>query len=233
VSLGASGVSALVSFIGSVTARQSLSSQQVILNGSQAPGRPLLDLFLQLVSVASAVAPVVLVFYLLARSGEGPSSIGVDLSQPRRDFLRGAALAALIGGAGLGLYFIAYKSGIALNVVAENLPDVWWRIPVLLLSALENGVLEEVLVTGYLISRLRRLGVRPWLAVAISATLRGSYHLYQGLGGFFGNAVMGVIFGTLFLRWRRANPMIIAHTLIDATAFIGYAVLAGHVSWLP
>ena len=44
---------------------------------------------------------------------------------------------------------------------------------------------------------------------------------------------MGVIFGTLFVRWRRANPMIIAHTLIDATAFIGYAVLAGHVSWLP
>jgi membrane protease YdiL (CAAX protease family) len=75
--------------------------------------------------------------------------------------------------------------------------------------------------------------VRPWLAVAISATLRGSYHLYQGLGGFFGNAVMGVIFGTLFLRWRRANPMIIAHTLIDTGAFVGYAALHGHVSWLP
>ena len=86
MSLGASGVSALVSFIGSVTARQSLSSQQVILNGSQAPGRPLLDLFLQLVSLASGVAPVLLVFYLLSRNGEGPASIGVDLSQPRRDF---------------------------------------------------------------------------------------------------------------------------------------------------
>jgi len=75
---------------------------------------------------------------------------------------------------------------------------VWWRFPILLLSALENGLLEEVLVTGYLLSRLRRLGVNPWVAVAISATLRGSYHLYQGFGGFAGNAVMGVIFGTLF-----------------------------------
>jgi hypothetical protein len=27
--------------------------------------------------------------------------------------------------------------------------------------------------------------------------------------------------------------MIIAHTLIDAVAFIGYALLVGHVSWLP
>ncbi len=233
MSLGASGVYALVSFIGSLTAHQALSSQHVILNGSRAPGRPLLDLFLQLVSLLSGVAPVVLAFYLLARDGEGPSAIGVDRSQPLRDLRRGAGLAALIGGSGLGLYFIAYKSGINLNVVAESLPDVWWRIPVLLLSALQNGLLEEVLVTGYLLTRLRKLGVRPWRAVAVSATLRGSYHLYQGLGGFFGNAVMGIIFGTLFLRWRRATPMIIAHTLIDAVAFVGYALLAGHVSWLP
>ena len=233
VSLGASGVYAFVSYIGSLTAHQSLSSQQVILNGNPAPGRPLLALFLQLVSILSAAAPVLLVFYLLARNGERPSTIGVDFSQPRRDLLRGAALAALIGGSGLGLYLIAYKSGIALNVVAENLPDVWWRIPVLLLSALQNGTLEEVLVLGYLLTRLRQLGVSPARAVAISAVLRGSYHLYQGLGGFVGNAIMGVIFGILFLRWRRASPMIIAHTLIDAVAFVGYALLVGHVSWLP
>jgi len=233
VSLGASGVYAFVSYIGSLTARQALSSQHVVLNGSQAPGRPLLDLFLQLVSIASGAAPVLLVFYLLARNGEGPSTIGVDLSQPRRDLLRGAALAALIGGSGLGLYLIAYKSGIALNVVAENLPDVWWRIPVLVLSAFQNGLIEEVVVLGYLLTRLRQLGLRPVNAVAISAVVRGSYHLYQGLGGFFGNAIMGVIFAFLFLRWRRAAPMVIAHTLIDGVAFVGYALLAGHVSWLP
>jgi membrane protease YdiL (CAAX protease family) len=231
VSLGASGVSAFVSLIGSLTARHSLASQSVTLNGSQAPGRPLLDLALQLVGLASGVAPVVLAFYLLARAND-TKSIGVDRSQPLRDFLRGAGLAAFIGGCGLGLVIIAYKLGLALNIVAENEPSVWWKYPVLLLSALENGLLEEVLVTGYLLTRLRRLGVRPAYAIAISATLRGSYHLYQGFGGFAGNAIMGIIFGTLFLRWRRATPMIIAHTLIDAVAFIGYALLVGHVSWL-
>ena len=232
MSLGASGVYAFVSLIGSLTARHSLASQSVTLNGSQAPGRPLLDLFLQLVSLASGVAPVVLALYLLARAGE-VDKIGVDRSQPLRDLARGAGLAALIGGTGLGLYFIAYKSGIALNIVAESLPAVWWRIPVLLLSALQNGLLEEVLVTGYLLTRLRKLGMRPGYAIAISATLRGSYHLYQGFGGFAGNAAMGVIFAVLFLRWRRATPMIIAHTLIDAVAFVGYLLLVGHVSWLP
>jgi membrane protease YdiL (CAAX protease family) len=234
VSLGVSGVYAFVSLIGSLTAHQSLSSQHTVLNGSQAPGRPVLDLFLQLVSLASGAAPVLLAWYLLSRSGEGGfRAIGVDRTQPWRDLRRGALLAAVIGFSGLGLYFLAYKSGIALNIVAESLPDTWWRIPVLLLSALQNGLLEEVLVTGYLMTRLRLLGVRPVYAVLISSVLRGSYHLYQGFGGFLGNAVMGVIFATLFLRWKRATPMIIAHTLIDAVAFVGYALLAGHVSWLP
>ena len=233
VSLGASGLYALVNLIGSLTAKQSLSKQTAVLNGSMAPGRPLLDLTLQLLNITLSLAPVLLVFYLLARAGEGPSSIGLDASQPGRDLGRGAALAAVVGGTGLGLYLIAYRIGVELNVVAENLPDIWWRIPVLLLSAFQNAVLEEVVVLGYLMSRLDRLGVRPRWAIVISAVVRGSYHLYQGVGGFIGNAVMGVLFGVLFRRWGRVTPMIIAHFLIDSVAFVGYAVLAGHVSWLP
>ena len=63
--------------------------------------------------------------------------------------------------------------------------------------------------------------------------LRGAYHLYQGVGGFVGNLVMGLLFGWLFLRWRRVAPFVVAHTLLDVGAFVGYAVLAPHVSWLP
>jgi hypothetical protein len=39
--------------------------------------------------------------------------------------------------------------------------------------------------------------------------------------------------GRLYQRWGRTTPLVIAHTLIDAVAFIGYALLAGHVGWLP
>jgi membrane protease YdiL (CAAX protease family) len=233
VSLGASGFYAFVSLIGSLTAPKALGKQQALLNGSLAPGRPALDLFLQLTSIAIGLAPVVLVFYLMARTGEGPSDMGLDASQPGRDLLKGAILAALIGGSGLALYLAAYKLGFALNVVPENLPAVWWRIPVLILAAAHNGILEEILVVGYLLRRLDQLGMRPSRAIALSAVLRGSYHLYQGFGGFIGNAAMGVIFGVLYKRWGRVTPMIIAHTLIDAVAFVGYATLHGHVSWLP
>jgi membrane protease YdiL (CAAX protease family) len=233
VSLGASGLYALVSFIGSLTAKQSLGKQTAVLNGSLAPGRPLLDLFLQLLNITLALGPVLLVLYLLARAGEGPSSIGLDARQPGRDLVRGAVLAALIGGSGLALYLIAFHIGVELNVVAENLPDIWWRIPVLLLSAFQNATVEEVIVVGYLLSRLDRLGVRPSRAIAISALIRGSYHLYQGAGAFIGNAAMGAIFAILYRRWGRVTPLIIAHFLIDAVTFVGYALLAGHVSWLP
>jgi membrane protease YdiL (CAAX protease family) len=233
VSLGASGLYALVSLIGSLTATKSLGKQQAVLNGSLAPGRPTLDLFLQLTSTLISLAPVALVLYLMARSDEGPADLGLDTSQPGWDLLKGATLAALIGGSGLGLYLAAFKLGFALNVVAESLPAVWWRIPVLVLSAAQNGILEEVVVLGYLLRRLDRLGWSSPKAIAFSAVLRGSYHLYQGFGGFIGNAIMGVIFGYLFKRWGRVTPMIIAHTLIDTGAFVGYAVLHGHVSWLP
>ena len=232
VSLGASGLNALLNLIGSLLARQSLSSQQALIVGPLATNN-WLDLALQLAGIAESLAPVVLVFYLLARSGEGPADIGLDTSQPGRDIARGVVLAAVIGGAGLGLYLAAFHLGISLNVVPESLPAVWWRIPVLILSAAHDGILEEILVIGYLLRRLDQLRWTPWKAILFAAVLRGSYHLYQGFGAFLGNAAMGVIFGILYRRWGRVTPFIIAHTLIDAVTFVGYAALVGRVSWIP
>jgi len=232
VSLGASGLNALLDLIGALLSRQSLSSQQALLVGPLS-SVSWFDLVLQLVSIAEALVPVVLVLYLMARSGERPSVIGLDASQPGKDLLRGVVLAAVIGGAGLGLYVAAFRLGMSLNIVPESLPAVWWRIPVLLLSAAHDGLLEEILVIGYLLRRLDQLGWTPWKAIAVAAVLRGSYHLYQGFGAFIGNAVMGVIFGVLYRRWGRVMPLVVAHTLIDAVTFVGYAVLVHKVSWLP
>jgi membrane protease YdiL (CAAX protease family) len=234
LSLGGSAVFAIIDLIASLTASKALNKQQALIVGSLAPGRPLLDLILQLANLLIGLAPVALVCYLLVREGTTPSAaIGLDAREPVRDLAKGAILAALIGGSGLALYLAAYKLGLALNVVPENLPNVWWRIPVLILQAARDGILEEILVIGYLLRRLDQLGMTPARAVALSAVVRGSYHLYQGFGGFIGNAVMGVIFTLLYLRWKRVTPLIIAHALIDTGAFVGYAVLHGHVSWLP
>jgi membrane protease YdiL (CAAX protease family) len=117
-------------------------------------------------------------------------------------------------------------------VVPAALPSVWWAVPVLVLSAAQNAVLEELVVVGYLLTRLRELGWRAWTAVGASALLRGSYHLYQGFGAFVGNAVMGVIFGYLYTRMRRLLPLIVAHTILDVVSFVGYTLLADKLSFL-
>jgi membrane protease YdiL (CAAX protease family) len=90
-----------------------------------------------------------------------------------------------------------------------------------------------VLVVGYLITRLRQLGWRQYTALFAAAVLRGSYHLYQGFGGFVGNLVMGLVFGFYWQRTKRLWPLVIAHTILDVVAFIGYTMLRGKVSWLP
>lgn len=232
VSLGADGLNAALDLVRSLLVTQPLSKQHVALV-AQAAANSWLDLAIQLASIAEVLAPVVLVLYLMARSGEPPSVIGLDASQPARDTIRGVVLAVLIGGSGFGLYLAAFRLGVNVNVVPEALPAVWWRVPILLLNAAQNGILEEVVVLGYLLHRLDQLGWRSASAITVSALIRGSYHLYQGLGGFVGNAVMGVIFGVLYRRWGRVTPLIVAHSLIDAGAFIGYVALHGKVSWLP
>jgi membrane protease YdiL (CAAX protease family) len=233
LSLGASGVSSLLSLIDDLTTKASLQSQHTVLNGSVTPDRPWLDLAFQLFGIANGLVPVVLVGYLLHRDHESMATIGVDRTRPGRDALWGAALAAGVGGAGLALYLGAHAMGANLTVVPTTLGPRWWRIPVLLLSAAQNGTYEEVLVSGYLLHRLRQFGWSDNRSLATSAVLRGSYHLYQGFGGFLGNCAMGLIFGRVYQRTGRTVPLIIAHTIMDSVTFVGYVLLAHRVSWLP
>jgi membrane protease YdiL (CAAX protease family) len=233
LSLGASGVSALISFIGSVTRPGGLKDQAATLNASAAPGRPWLDLAWQLFGIATALVPVALVAHLLLREGRSLRTLGFDRARPWPDLGRGAAVAAVIGSTGIAFYLAARALGFNLTVVPEALPDVWWKYPVLILSAVQNSVLEEVIVVGYLLRRLDQLGWSRNASLAASSVLRGSYHLYQGIGGFVGNMVMGLVFVHLYRRWGRVGPLVVAHSLLDIGAFVGYALLAGKVSWLP
>ncbi len=237
VSLGASAVYSVISFIAKLTAAVPLSQQTTTLNPSQAPGRPWLDLTYQLVGLAFAVVPAMLAVHLLDRD---PGGAVADLGLTWRPFWPalgrdtgvGVALAALIGIPGVGLYLAARAVGANTTVAPANLPEVWWAVPVLVLAAAANGVLEEVVVVGYLLTRLRQLGWRTVHAIALSAVLRGCYHLYQGIGAFIGNVVMGAIFALYFHRTRRVAPLVIAHTILDVGAFVGYVLLRDKLAFL-
>ena len=230
LSLGQSAVYAVVSLAAKLTAGKPLSQQAAVLNASQSP-RPYLDLTYQLLGIFFDLVPVALALYLLVRDRIGPRrTLGLDLAKPVFDLGWGTLLAAAIGIPGLLLVYVAKLLGMNAQIVPAALQPVWWAIPVLVMAAVQNAVLEEVIVVGYLITRLRGIGMSTVWIVACSAVLRGSYHLYQGFGAFVGNAVMGVVFALFFLRTKRVMPLIVAHSLLDIAAFVGYTLLPH--SWL-
>ncbi len=233
LTLGRSAVYAVLSIVERETRNVPLAAQTSTLNAAATPDRPWLDLGYQLVGIGFAMVPVLLVLYLLNLTDRPAGrTIGLIPPRPRFDLTRGLVLAAVIGIPGLGLYLGARALGLNTQVQASGLGENWWTVPVLILSAAQNAALEEVIIVGYLFVRLRQLGWALPAVVAFSALVRGSYHLYQGYGGFAGNLIMGVIFALVYLRWRRVTPLIVAHTLLDVAAFVGYALLAPHVSWL-
>ncbi|MBB5913703.1 membrane protease YdiL (CAAX protease family) [Nocardia transvalensis] len=232
VTFGLSGANAALSLLESALSPGGVGGQSVALNPSRAT-QSTIDLLFQLLSVLRLAGWAALGLYLLWRSGFGPRLIGLARIRLKGDVLPGLALAALIGLPGLALYLIAHALGMSVTIVPSSLGDHWWRLPALVLSAMANAVAEEVLVVAYLITRLRALGWSENRSLVASALLRGSYHLYQGLGGGLGNLVMGLVFGTFWQRTNRLWPLILAHATIDTVAYIGYTVLHGHVSWLP
>ena len=233
LSLGQSAVYAVVSLVAKLTAGRPLSQQTATLNPSRSP-RPYLDLTYQVLGILFALIPVLLALYLLSRDLPDPSrTLGIDFRHPAGDAGWGTALAAAIGLPGLLLVYAAATLGLNAQIVPAALQPVWWAIPVLIIAAVQNAILEEVIVVGYLMTRLREMGWRLGYIVAASAVLRGSYHLYQGFGAFVGNAVMGVVFAFFFLRKGRVMPLIVAHTLLDVVAFVGYTLLpASWLDWL-
>jgi membrane protease YdiL (CAAX protease family) len=229
VTFGLSAVTAMLQLADSVL--RNLSAQRIPLN----PRRSyfdLIDLGLNATVVTQLIAWGALGLYLLWRSGLSPARIGLARFEWRTDLVGGIGLAALVGLPGLGLYLAGRALRLNASVIPSSLGDTWWRVPMLVMVAFANGWAEEVIVVGYLLTRLGQLGLHPRVALLFSSVLRGAYHLYQGFGAGLGNLAMGLVFGYVWQRTGRLWPLVIAHGLIDAVAFVGYALLARHLGWL-
>lgn len=233
LSFGASAVYAIVSIIERLTRETTLAGQTATINRPLSD-RAIFDLISQLLSFAFGLAPVALVVFLLWQQSR-PHLGRLGLT-PRggiwwlRDSGWGVTLAAAIGIPGLAFYLFARAIGINVNVIPTALDAYWWTVPVLVLAALRAALSEELIVVAYLFARLRDLGWRPWTIIVASAILRGSYHLYQGFGGFLGNVAMGLVFGWAYQRYGRILPLIVAHWILDIVSFTGYALA---VAWWP
>ena len=224
LSLGQSAIYSILSFADKAT-RAPLREQTTSLNNPLST-REFFDFSYQLLDIVFALVPVLLALYLMKRStGRGVREIGFDLRAPGKDSLMGAGLFLAMGLGTLGVYAAGRALGITTAISAANLGDYWWSVPVLLLSAVRHAVLEEVLMLGFLFSYARKLRLGLWTTIIGSAVIRGSYHLYQGAGPMIGNMLMGVVFGWAYHKYGRVMPLVIAHFMLDAIGFVGYALI--------
>lgn len=231
VTFGLSGLYSILDLVSALLVPEPLAAQTATLNDARST-HAWLDLAYQLLGVVRLLAWTLLPLVVLAHTGIGPRAVGLVREKFGRQVGWALVLTAVIGIPGLALYLGAVAAGVNLQVAASGLTDTWWRPVVLVLAAAGNGAAEEILVVGYLLVRLRQIGVPPTVALVGTALLRGSYHLYQGFGGGLGNLAMGIVFALWWMRTRRLWPLVLAHTLLDVAAFLGYALLAPHVAWL-
>lgn len=222
VTVGQSALYSVLSLIRALLRPTPIGDQQTQLNPSR-DAAAFWDVLYQLLSIFFGLALVALVVFLLWEPGVSAlRRIGLDFRRFGGDLGRGILLAALIGVPGLALYAAGRALGMTVQVQASPLGAAWWTVPLLVLAALRAGLTEEVIFIGYLFDRLRRLGWGWWTIILSTAALRAAYHAYQGFPAMVGNFAMGVVFGWCYRRWGRVMPLVIAHTLIDIVAFVGY-----------
>ena len=92
-----------------------------------------------------------------------------------------------------------------------------------LLSFRNGPPVEELVMRAYLLTRFEQLFRSTAAAILLSAALFAAYHSYQGYVGLVTVALIGLIYGMCFARWRRIWPLILAHAFQD---FVSIAMLA-------
>jgi membrane protease YdiL (CAAX protease family) len=205
--------SALILFAQHVAGVGTITRFPVIVHG-----QPVTNLILGILDYLPVAAMVPLALHLLARTGQRPSDLGLGMPSLRGDVLPGLGLAAASFGSEIVLLIplapLLSRFRWLVNAVPSGHVPSYYVIWGIAISA-TTAVAEEVLVNGYLITRLDQLGWAPRSALILSLTLRTSYHVYYGLG-FLLTVPFGFFVTRSFQKHRRLNRPIAAHFLFDA-----------------
>jgi membrane protease YdiL (CAAX protease family) len=205
--------SAIILFVQHVSGVGNITRFPVIVHG-----HPVTNLVVGVLDYCSVAAVVPLALLLLVRTGQTPSILGLGMPSWAQDIWPGLGLAALSFAAELPVALalsplIAHDSSLVNKVSIGHVPGYYviWGIAMSAITA----VAEEVLVNGYLITRLGQLGWTPKSALILSLSLRTSYHIYYGIG-FLLTVPFGYFVTRSFQKHRRLNRSIAAHFLFDA-----------------
>jgi membrane protease YdiL (CAAX protease family) len=187
-------------------------------NGNPAPAERLVPAIVSgIFTLFLAWSPVLLIGYLLVRSGEGRQAIGLGRFNGRADGLVGLAL-------WIASYVLVLILANVFRFLGENNVDflptalpLWFRVVDAFVIAITAGVTEEVVVRGYAQTRLEQLKMPTAVILLLPTALWGVLHLYEGAGPALTVFCLGMLYAWYYHRTRRLWPIVIAHALFDLT----------------
>jgi membrane protease YdiL (CAAX protease family) len=190
---------------------------------------PLENMILDIAAYLPVAAMAPLALFLLSRTGQGPRVLGLELPGLRSDVVPAIGIAAASYGAELAVLIplapiLAANERLNSTAPIGSVPD-YYVILGLTMAAI-TAVAEEVLMNGYLMTRLSQLGWSPRAALVLGLVLRTSYHVYYGLG-FIATVPVAYFLTRSFQKHGRLTRPIVAHFLFDAV-LITIAVLTSH-----
>jgi uncharacterized protein len=145
---------------------------------------------------------------------------------PEGHIVRVLVAGALIGGmaAQVVMLLAIHASEKTRAKIAEALRPMYFILPVTreerrwwIAVSLTAGVCEEIVYRGFLIPYFMVHANLPvTLAIIASSLVFGMAHIYQGLRGAIGAALLGMVFAVLFVMTGNLWVPITLHALIDA-----------------
>lgn len=185
---------------------------------------PWLSVGFQVVAEMAALAGAALVLYLLVRSREGLEAIGLGGRKLRMDlalllpvFIVVYYGAEQLAGSHLVQWLHLHGFYLSYGTLTGN-PAAFTALQVA--AGISAGILEEIVVLGFLVRRLEQLGLRSSWVVVIAVAVRVSYHLYYGWDAV-PIALWALASVLAYRRIRRLLPFIICHIAWDAAIPVG------------
>ena len=212
---------AVVEFARHVSNVGSVRRFQVLIEG-----HPLENMLLGMLAYLAVACVVPLALLLLIRSGQTPKLLGLTRPGWRSDIWPALGIIGASFGSEIVLLLIlspllTADSRLNAQSPVGNVPHYYviWG----LMISVTTAVAEEVLMNGYLMTRLSQLGWSPTGALILGIVLRTSYHVYYGVG-FVATIPFAYFVTRSFQKHGRLTRPIVAHALFDATV-ITIAVL--------
>jgi membrane protease YdiL (CAAX protease family) len=125
------------------------------------------------------------------------------------------------------------KLAVLVDRIRRLLPSTSTERSLWVLVSLTAGLCEEFLYRGWLLLFFSSALGFVWAGLLVSSVFFGFAHSYQGRSGILGTAVLGLVFGLLFVFTRSLIPGQLLHTLLDLTNGLALARFAARAQHQP